>query len=114
MRLAHISKKSIVWLPCRGVGAEVRRAALEHSDPGREELSLGRSTAGQAESTLSLGLWSPAVEPDLWGVEEPDLNPTASMMSSGGGEISVFVITHLLHSVIRCKKRKLSKFCFQN
>ncbi|CAB1324173.1 unnamed protein product [Coregonus sp. 'balchen'] len=89
MRLAHISKKSMVWLPWRGVGVEVMRAALEHSDPGREELSWGRSTAGKAESTLSLGLWSPAVEPDLWGVEEPDLNPTASMMSSGEGERSV-------------------------
>lgn len=67
MRLAHISKKSMVWLPRRGVevGVEVRRAALKHSDPGREELSWGRSTAGKAESTLSLGLWSPAVEPDL-------------------------------------------------
>jgi hypothetical protein len=63
MRLAHISKKSMVWLPWRGV--DVMRAALEHSDTGRDELSWGRSTAGKAESTLSLGLWSPAVEPDL-------------------------------------------------
>lgn len=35
-----------------------------------------------AESMLSLGLRRPAMDPDLWGVEEPDLNPTASMMSS--------------------------------
>lgn len=55
---------------------------LPDREPGREELSWGRSTAGLAESMLSLGLWSPAVEPDLWGVDEPDLKPTASTMSS--------------------------------
>lgn len=55
---------------------------LPDREPGREELSRGRSTAGLAESMLSLGLRSPAVEPDLWGVDEPDLKPTASTMSS--------------------------------
>ena len=66
--------------PWRGVSW----GELPDRDPGREELNWGRSMAGLAESMLSLGLWRPAVEPDLWGVDEPDLKPTASMMSSGG------------------------------
>lgn len=61
IRLAHISKKSMVCEPWRGVSV----GELPDREPGREELSWGRSTAGLAESTLSLGLWSPAVEPDL-------------------------------------------------
>ena len=85
IRLAHISKKSMVWEPWRGAS----RGALQESDPGREELSWGRSMAGLAESMLSLGLWRPAVEPERWGVDEPDLNPTASIISSGGGGGSV-------------------------
>lgn len=78
IRLAHISKKSMVCDPWRGVS----RGELPDRDPGREELSWGRSIAGLAESILSLGLWRPAVEPDLWGVDDPDLKPTASIMSS--------------------------------
>lgn len=77
IRLAHISKKSMVCDPWRGGLSGV-------SDPGREELSCGRSAVG---STLSRGRWRPAVEPDLWGAEGPGLKPAASMMSSvrGGG-----------------------------
>lgn len=80
MRLAHISKKSMVWDPWRGVS----RGELPDREPGREELSWGRSMAGLAESMLSRGRWRPAVEPDRWGVDDPDLKPTASMMSSVG------------------------------
>lgn len=80
IKLAHISKKSMVCDPWRGVS----RGELPDSDPGREELSWGRSMAGLAESMLSRGLWSPAMEPDLWGVDDPDLKPTASMISSEG------------------------------
>lgn len=80
MRLAHISKKSMVWEPCRG---ERWGALLDRErEPGRDELSWDRSTPGLTESMLSLGLWRPAVEPDLCGVDEPDLKPTASMISS--------------------------------
>ena len=79
IKLAHISKKSMVCDPWR----EVSRGEEPDSDPGREELSSCRSSAGVAESMLSLGLCSPAVEPDLWGVDDPNL-PAASMMSSGG------------------------------
>ncbi|KAA8589847.1 hypothetical protein FQN60_013212, partial [Etheostoma spectabile] len=67
IRLAHISKKSMVCDPWRG---EIR-GELPDRDPGREELSWGRSNAGLAESMLSLGLWRPAVEPDRWGVDDP-------------------------------------------
>lgn len=76
IKLAHISKKSMVCDPWR----EVSRGEEPNSDT--EELSSCMSSAGVAESMLSLGLCSPAVEPDLWGVDDPDL-PAASMMSSG-------------------------------
>lgn len=61
IRLAHISKKSMVCDPWRGAS----RGELPDRDPGREELSWGRSTAGLAESMLSLGLRRPTVDPDL-------------------------------------------------
>ena len=61
IRLAHISKKSMVCDPCRGASW----GALPASEPGREELSwASESMAVLAESTLSLGLNRPAVEPD--------------------------------------------------
>lgn len=69
MRLAHISKKSMVLLPCRGA----RRGVLPVREPGRELLSWGISTATLAESMLRRGRWRPAVEPERWGVDDPDL-----------------------------------------
>ncbi|TNN37010.1 hypothetical protein EYF80_052819 [Liparis tanakae] len=90
IRLAHISKKSMVCDPWRG---GLSGPPPPDSDPGREELSCGRSPDGLAESTLSRGRWRPAVEPDLWGAEGPGLKPAASMMSSvrekGGGGSTV-------------------------
>lgn len=69
MRLVHISKKSMVWLPCRGASMGV----LPVSDPGKELLSRGISTATVAESMLRRGRWRPAVDPQRCGVDEPDL-----------------------------------------
>lgn len=55
MRLAHISKKSIVWLPRRGVTEEVLPVKELVRDPGRDWQSA------VAESKL-LGLCKRAAE----------------------------------------------------
>lgn len=73
MRLAHISKKSMVWLPRRGVTEDM----LPVKEPVRDPVSDWHSAA--AESILSLGLCKPAAEQERWGVDEPDL---CSMTSS--------------------------------
>ena len=75
IRLAHISKKSMVWLPWRGASIGM----LPVSEPGRELLSWGISMATDAESMLRRCRWSPAMEPERCGVDEPDF---CSMMSS--------------------------------
>ena len=70
----------MVWEPWRGASW----GALPASEPGSEELSWAReSMAVLAESTLSRGRNRPAVEPDRWGVDDPDLKPVSSVMSSG-------------------------------
>lgn len=56
MRLAHISKKSIVWLPRRGVTEDM----LPVKEPVGDPESDWQSTV--AESRLSLGLCKRAAE----------------------------------------------------
>lgn len=73
IRLAHISKKSMVWLPRRG-GAEDK--VLPVKEPVREPESEWFSAV--VESKLDLGLCRPAAEQERWGVEEPDLCSTIS------------------------------------
>lgn len=68
MRLAHISKKSMVWLPRRG-GSE---GMLPTKEPLREPVSDWHSVAAAA-SMLRRGRCKPAAEQERWGVEEPDL-----------------------------------------
>lgn len=73
IRLAHISKKSMVWLPRRG-GTEDN--VLPVKEPVREPESEWPSAV--TESKLDLGLCKPAAEQERWGVEEPDLCSTTS------------------------------------
>lgn len=68
MRLAHISKKSMVWLPRRG-GTE---GMLPTKEPLREPIRDWHSVAAAA-SMLRRGRCKPAAEQERWGVEEPDL-----------------------------------------
>lgn len=75
IRLAHISKKSIVWLPNRGLARENE----PEKDPYIDPLWEGHSTL--TESMLSRGRCRPAAEHERWGVEEPDLcSRTSSSM----------------------------------
>lgn len=73
IRLAHISKKSMVWLPRRGVTED---NVFPVKEPVREPESEWLS--GVTESKLDLGLCKPAAEQERWGVEEPDLCSTTS------------------------------------
>lgn len=73
IRLAHISKKSMVWLPRRG---ETEDKVLPVREPVREPDSEWLSVV--VESKLDLGLCKPAAEPERCGVEEPDLCSTTS------------------------------------
>lgn len=68
IRLAHISKKSMVWLPRRG-GTE---GMLPTKEPLRDPISDWHSVAAAA-SMLSLGRCKPAAEHERCGVDEPDL-----------------------------------------
>lgn len=68
MRLAHISKKSMVWLPRRG-GTE---GMLPTKEPLREPIRDWHSVAAAA-SMLRRGRCKPAAEQERCGVEEPDL-----------------------------------------
>lgn len=68
IRLAHISKKSMVWLPRRGV----TEGMVPTKEPLREPIRDWHSAAAAA-SMLSLGRCKPAAEQERWGVEEPDL-----------------------------------------
>ena len=68
IRLAHISKKSMVWLPRRGV----TEGMVPTKEPLREPISDWHSVAAAA-SMLSLGRCKPAAEQERCGVDEPDL-----------------------------------------
>lgn len=68
IRLAHISKKSMVWLPRRGA----TEGMLPTKEPLREPISDWHSVAAAA-SMLSLGRCKPAAEQERCGVDEPDL-----------------------------------------
>lgn len=83
IRLAHISKKSMVWLPRRG---EAEDKVLPVKEPEREPESEWFSAV--VESKLDRGLCRPAAEQDRWGVEEPDLCSTTSSERSKNSEWS--------------------------
>lgn len=68
IKLAHISKKSMVWLPRRGGTEEM----LPTKEPLRDPISDWHSVAAAA-SMLSLGRCKPAAEHERCGVDEPDL-----------------------------------------
>lgn len=89
IRLAHISKKSMVWLPRRGGTEEM----LPTKEPLRDPISDWHSAAAAA-SMLSLGRCKPAAEHERCGVDEPDLCSITS--SSRQQEKQQIILTALV------------------